>query len=105
MKALLCPLAACLLAAACAASAAPPATAPQPATAAIPMPAPPVPEFKHADANHDGKISRKEAQRLGVPKKTFTNNDFDRNGTLNQTEWMFVRLSMTDFAPPAASAN
>jgi hypothetical protein len=91
------------------ASATQPASAPAPviASSAHPktstMPKPPVPKFKQADANHDGKISRQEAKALGVPKKIFDRDDFDKSGDLNETEWMFVRLDMTDFTPRAGT--
>lgn len=86
------------------ASASKPASAPVPTSAAAAMPKPPVPKFKQVDANHDGKISRSEAKKLGVPGKIFKQDDFDKSGDLNQTEWMFVRLDMTDFGPAAGTA-
>ncbi len=81
-----------------------PVTAPPPASASTAMPKSPVPPFAEADADHDGKISRSEAKTLGVPEKIFKQDDFDKNGALNPTEWMFVRLDLTDFGPAAASA-
>lgn len=69
----------------------------------ISLPPSAVPKFSVADTNHDGKIEWKEAQALKVPKKIFKKDDFDNNGTLNQTEWLFVRLDMTDFTPPTAT--
>ncbi|MGH8274314.1 MAG: hypothetical protein ACRES9_08725 [Gammaproteobacteria bacterium] len=81
-----------------------PTSAPVPASAAVAMPKPPVPKFKQADANHDGKISWNEAKALGVPEKIFKQDDFDKSGDLNETEWMFVRLDMTDFGPAAGTA-
>jgi len=93
-----------------------PASAAQPASALAPvnvssaqpttstLPKPPVPKFKQADANGDGKISWQEAKALGVPQKLFKQDDFDKSGDLNQTEWMFVRLDMTDFSPAGASS-
>jgi|GEM_PF-1665376 len=69
----------------------------------ISLPPSAVPPFARADTNHDGKIDWKEAQALKVPKKIFDNDDFDHNGTLNQTEWLFVRLDMTDFTPATAT--
>ena len=64
-----------------------------------------VPPFAQVDTNHDGKIEWKEAQAVKVPKKIFDQFDFNKNGTLSQTEWLFVRLHMTDFAPPKASSG
>ncbi|MDN5865366.1 MAG: hypothetical protein L0I62_09185 [Gammaproteobacteria bacterium] len=98
-------LPACLLLAPFALNAAATAPAPQSASTAKPMPKPPVPKFAEADANHDGKITWKEAKALGVPKKIFQQDDFDRTGYLNETEWMFVRLDMTDFAPPPTTGS
>lgn len=69
------------------------------------MPKPPVPKFAQADTNHDGKVSWKEARALGVPEKLFKQDDFDKSGDLNETEWMFVRLDMTDFTPPGATSS
>ena len=60
------------------------------------MPKSPVPKFKKADKNGNGKISWKEAKAVGVPKKLFKRDDFNHNGKLNKTEWMFVRLDMTN---------
>lgn len=54
----------------------------------------PVPKFKKVDKNGNGKISWKEAKAVGVPKKIFKKDDFNHNGTLNRTQWMFVRLDM-----------
>ena len=70
----------------------------------ISLPPSAVPAFAQADANHDGKIEWQEAQALKVPKKIFDNDDFDHNGTLNQTEWLFVRLDMTDFTPAKSTS-
>ncbi len=53
-----------------------------------------VPKFKKADTNHDGKIEWKEAKALGVPKKLFKQDDFSHTGTLDKTEWQFVRIEM-----------
>ncbi len=61
------------------------------------MPKSPVPKFNKADTNHDGQIEWKEAKAAGVPKKLFKRDDFNHNGKLNKTEWMFVRLDMTDY--------
>lgn len=78
------------------------ATASTAATSAAPaMPKSPVPEFKQADTNHDGSISWAEAKAVGVPEALFKRDDFDHNGKLNETEWMFVRLDMTDFNAPS----
>ena len=63
----------------------------------IALPPSAVPKFSVADRNHDGKIEWSEAKALKVPKKIFDHDDFDNNGTLNQTEWLFVRLDMTKF--------
>jgi hypothetical protein len=86
------------------AAAPPPMSAPPAASAAAHLPNSPVPVFAKADANHNGKISWSEAKALGVPQKTFKQDDFDRNGALNETEWMFVRLDMTDFGTGTAAA-
>lgn len=61
------------------------------------LPSSSVPPFAQVDTNHDGVIDWKEAQAVKVPKKVFEHYDFDGNGKLNQTEWLFVRLDMTDF--------
>ncbi len=65
----------------------------------ISLPPSAVPPFAKADRNHDGKIEWSEAKALKVPKKLFKHDDFDNNGTLDETEWMFVRLDMTVFTP------
>jgi hypothetical protein len=80
-------------------------TAPSPKNSAharedISLPPSAVPPFAEADRNHDGKIEWSEAKALKVPKKLFEHDDFDNNGTLDETEWMFVRLDMTVFTPP-----
>lgn len=72
---------------------------------APPMPKSPVPKFKQADTNHDGKIEWKEAKAVGVSQKLFKRDDFNHDGTLNKTEWMFVRLDSTDFKSPAAGTG
>ncbi|MGH8126964.1 MAG: hypothetical protein ACRETC_01160 [Gammaproteobacteria bacterium] len=69
----------------------------------ITLPPSAVPKFSVADTNHDGKIEWNEAQALKVPKKIFKHDDFDNNGSLNETEWLFVRLDMTDFTPATAT--
>ena len=79
-------------------------TAPPPASEEVPLPQSRVPAFSQADSNHDGKIEWKEAQAVGVPKKTFDKFDFDHSGGLSETEWLFVRLHMTDFTPPKDTA-
>lgn len=61
----------------------------------------PVPKFKQADTNHNGKISLKEAEAAGVSKKLFKRDDFNHNGFLNKTEWMFVRLDKAHFGKAA----
>ena len=66
----------------------------------ISLPPSSVPPFAAADRNHDGKIEWSEAKALKVPKKIFEHDDFDNNGTLSETEWLFVRLDMTAFTPP-----
>lgn len=66
------------------------------------MPKSSVPKFKLADKNHDGKIEWREAKAVGVPKALFKRDDFNHSGTLNKTEWMFVRLDMTRFKPAAS---
>lgn len=66
----------------------------------ISLPPSAVPPFAKADRNHDGKIEWSEAKALKVPKKLFEHDDFNNNGTLSETEWLFVRLDMTDFTPP-----
>ncbi len=73
-------------------------TAVTPAKEDLPLPSSAVPPFAQVDTNHDGYIDWKEAQAVKVPKKVFDHYDFDGNGKLNQTEWLFVRLDMTDFA-------
>lgn len=70
----------------------------------VTMPRSPVPKFKQADTNHDGKIEWKEAKADGVPKKLFERDDFNHNGTLSKTEWMFVRLDMTNYKMPTHAA-
>ncbi|MDN5865348.1 MAG: hypothetical protein L0I62_09085 [Gammaproteobacteria bacterium] len=105
MKSALWLLPACLLLFPLAAIAASQPQAPQTAGTAIPMPTPPVPKFAQADADGDGKITWKEAENLGVPKKLFQQDDFDDSGDLIETEWMFVRLDMTDFTPPPAPGS
>ncbi len=75
-------------------------TTPPPASEEVPLPQSHAPAFKEVDTNHDGKIEWKEAQAVGVPKKTFDKFDFDHSDALSQTEWLFVRLHMTDFTPP-----
>lgn len=77
-------------------AAAPAASSVQPA-----MPKSPLPKFKQADTNHDGKIEWNEAKADGVSQKLFKRDDFNHDGTLNKTEWMFVRLDSTDFKSPA----
>lgn len=76
-------------------------TAATPAKEDLPLPSSAVPPFAQVDTNHDGVIDWKEAQAVKVPKKVFDHYDFDGNGKLNQTEWLFVRLDMTDFAKAA----
>lgn len=91
----------------------PPSTAPSASTASLTakasdeatLPQSRVPPFAQVDTNHDGKIEWKEAKAVKVPKKIFDQFDFNKNGTLSQTEWLFVRLHMTDFAPPKATAG
>ncbi len=80
-------------------------TAPPPASEEVPLPQSHVPAFAEVDANHDGKIEWKEAQAVKVPRKVFEQFDFDHDGTLSQTEWLFVRLHMTDFTPPKATGT
>ncbi len=75
-------------------------TTPPPASEEVPLPQSRVPAFTDVDTNHDGKIEWKEAQAVNVPKKLFDHFDFDHSGALSQTEWLFVRLHMTDFTPP-----
>lgn len=75
-------------------------TAPPPANEEVPLPQSQVPPFAQVDTNHDGKIEWKEAQAVNVPKKVFDQFDFDHDGVLSETEWLFVRLHMTDFTPP-----
>lgn len=76
------------------------ATATATATEEVPLPKSPIPPFAKADTNNDGKIEWSEAQAVKVPKKLFDQFDFDKNGSLSETEWLFVRLHMTDFTPP-----
>ena len=75
----------------------------------ISLPPSAAPPFAQVDTDHDGTIDWKEAQAAGVPKKIFDHDDFDGNGKLNETEWLFVRLDMTDFTPrtkaPAAATH
>ncbi|MGA7965528.1 MAG: hypothetical protein WCB49_06540 [Gammaproteobacteria bacterium] len=71
----------------------------------ISLPPSAVPKFSVADRNHDGKIEWAEAKALKVPKKIFDHDDFDNNGSLNETEWLFVRLDMTDFTPAATTTT
>lgn len=91
-------------------------TAPAPASAGaagsaaraaeeVPLPQSPVPPFAKADTNQDGKIEWKEAQAAKVSKKLFDHFDFDQNGALSETEWLFVRLDKTRFTPPQATVN
>ena len=82
------------------AKAAPASSATPAASEEVPLPQSHVPPFAQVDTNHDGKIEWKEAKAVNVPKKVFDQFDFDRNGTLSETEWLFVRLHMTDFTPP-----
>lgn len=86
-------------------AAAPKPSGPPPSASAPSMPKSPVPPFKQVDTNHDGKISWKEAKAVGVPQKIFKADDFDHNGELNETEWMFVRLDMTKFNAPASATG
>lgn len=69
----------------------------------VPLPQSPVPPFAQVDTNHDGKIEWPEAKAVGVPKKLFNHFDFDHNGSLTETEWLFLRLDMTHFAPTATT--
>ncbi len=71
----------------------------------ISLPPSAVPPFATADRNHDGKIEWSEAKALKVPKKIFEHDDFNNNGTLDETEWLFVRLDMTTFTPPTRRAK
>jgi len=89
-------VAATLLAVPAAAFAMGPGSSGQSANAHAKMPKSPVPKFKKADKNGNGKISWKEAKAVNVPKKLFKRDDFNHNGKLNKTEWMFVRLDMTN---------
>ena len=82
------------------ASAAPASSATPPASEEVPLPQSHVPPFAQVDTNHDGKIEWQEAKAANVPKKIFDQFDFDHNGTLSETEWLFVRLHMTNFTPP-----
>lgn len=79
-------------------------TAPPPASEEVPLPQSHVPPFTDVDTNHDGKIEWKEAQAVNVSKKVFDQFDFDHSGALSETEWLFVRLHMTDFTPPKGTA-
>ena len=76
-----------------------------PASEEVPLPQSHVPPFARVDTNHDGKIEWKEAQAVNVPKKVFDQFDFNHDGTLSETEWLFIRLHMTDFAPPKGTAS
>ena len=79
-------------------------TAPPAASEEVPLPQSHVPAFSQVDSNHDGKIEWQEAQAVGVSKKVFKQFDFDHSGALSETEWLFVRLHMTDFTPPKSTA-
>lgn len=63
-----------------------------------------VPKFKRADKNDDGKIEWQEAKAAHVPKKLFKREDFNSNGTLNRSEWAFVRMDMNN-APPGEGSS
>jgi outer membrane protein assembly factor BamB len=53
-----------------------------------------VPEFGQAlaqyDADHDGKLSRKEAA-AGYPAQWFADNDLNQDGFIDQREWSFYQ--------------
>jgi len=91
-------------AATAAGTAAPASSATPPASEEVPLPQSHVPPFAQVDTNHDNKIEWKEAKAVNVPKKIFDRFDFNHNGTLSETEWLFVRLHMTDFTPPKGTA-
>ena len=86
------------------AGAAPASSATPPASEDVPLPQSHVPPFAQVDTNHDGKIEWQEAKAVNVPRKIFNQFDFDHNGTLSETEWLFVRLHMTNFTPPRGTA-
>ncbi len=46
-----------------------------------------VPAFADLDTNHDGALSKSEADAAGISKELFTKADADMNGTLSEDEY------------------
>ncbi|HKI74182.1 MAG TPA: hypothetical protein VJ998_06050 [Pseudomonadales bacterium] len=73
---------------------------PQPKVAASSLPA-----FHKADANGDGKIEWKEARADKVPRSIFKKEDYENNGSLDQTEWMLAGFDVTEANARAAKSS
>ena len=68
-------------------------------------PASSLPAFHKADTNGDGKIEWREAKADKVPKSIFKKEDYENNGSLDQTEWMLAGFDVTEANARAARSK
>lgn len=48
-----------------------------------------LPKFAKADSNGDKKLTWKEAQKLGIPKSVFDDEDYDGDGTISKITYKY----------------
>lgn len=50
------------------------------------------PSFFEADKNHDNKVTIKEAENAGIPKKMAEKADIDGDGALTRNDWKYIHF-------------
>ena len=50
------------------------------------------PTFFEADRNHDNKVTIKEAENAGIPKKMAEKADIDGDGALTRNDWKYIHF-------------
>lgn len=74
--------------------------APQPKAAVSSLP-----DFKKVDTNGDGKIEWAEAKAQNVPRSIFDKEDYEKNGSLDESEWMLVGFDVTEASQKVSGTN